>query len=304
MYWLILLTVPTAAYALRPGVSASRRLLACTLVLLVPLAGPFLAMLVRRARGGGIALEPVAAEPGRKLSATDCARLGELPPILERLLGSCPTERLAALVALSNAGDAHAVAVLRWTVEHGPSDVVLDAALTLEEIDLRNIARTQRLRDALEATPTADHALAAARASESSVMNRLADAALAPMLAAEARGCYQRALALAPERSSEIHERMARLELACGRPRAALDLVNVLSCHTETDAARLTALRDEAAFAAREFDLLAAIPCAPAMPVARRASGEIEVAPRKVSLPRRTTGVIQVRDVAAAALLA
>jgi hypothetical protein len=138
MSWLVLLFIPAAAVAAFPGVSRSRRILAGALVLLVPVAGPVLALLVRRARGGAIAMEPARAEAPRRMCPGDVRRLGELPPVLDRLLGNDATERLAALVALSSAGDAHAIAVLRWTIEHGPADVVLDAALTLDEIELRS----------------------------------------------------------------------------------------------------------------------------------------------------------------------
>lgn len=138
MSWLVLLFIPAAVLAALPGVSRSRRILAGALVLLVPVAGPVLALLVRRSRGGAIAMEPVLPEAPRRMSPTEVRRLGEMPPVLDRLLGSDPTERLAALVALSSAGDAHAIEVLRWTIEHGPADVVLDAALTLDEIEMRS----------------------------------------------------------------------------------------------------------------------------------------------------------------------
>jgi hypothetical protein len=140
MYWLVVLVLPFVALAARPGVSSSRRLLATALVLVVPIAGPVLAMLVRRTRGGQIPLEPARTPPRRRPSVSDVSRLGDAPPVLERLLCGDPAERLDALVHLSSVGDAHAIAVLKWTIEHGPADVVLEAALTLEEIDLRNQA--------------------------------------------------------------------------------------------------------------------------------------------------------------------
>jgi hypothetical protein len=53
MPWLVLLLVQPlfVVLALRPGVSGSRRWLAASLALVVPLVGPLLAILVRRARG-------------------------------------------------------------------------------------------------------------------------------------------------------------------------------------------------------------------------------------------------------------
>jgi hypothetical protein len=141
MYWLAALALPWFVLAIRPGVSSSRRVLAGTLVVLLPFARPILASMVRRLRGGKIALEPVRELPRSQPSPADCTRLGDLPPVLERLLSDDPCERLAALVHLSSVGDAAAISVLRWTIEQGTADVVLEAALTLEEIDLRVEAR-------------------------------------------------------------------------------------------------------------------------------------------------------------------
>jgi len=112
-------------------------------------AGPVLAMLVRRMRGGNLSLEPVAEAPRTRPSAADVSRLGDLPPVLERLLAGDAGERLAALVQLSSVGDPAAVAVLRWAIAHGPADVVLEAALTLEEIELREVATRAARRPTL-----------------------------------------------------------------------------------------------------------------------------------------------------------
>lgn len=268
MYWLAVFLLPALAFAARPGVSTSRRVLACTLVLVVPVAGLVLAALVRRMRGGAIELEPEYETPPARLSSADAARLAEQPPVVDRLLSGDPGERLAALVALSSAADADAVAVLRWTVEHGPPEVVLDAALTLEEIELRSEARLAATMAALTAAPAPDATLAldVAHAAEAMVLNRLADGAMVPRLVATAREAYARALAWAPEHATEIKRDLTRLELAAGR---------------------------------REETVLT---LAPAHPVARRASGEIEVA-RKPSTPRRVSEVFAVREVAAAALM-
>lgn len=268
MYWLAVFLIPAFALAARPGVSTSRRILACALVAVVPVVGVALAMLVRRTRGGAIELEPDYEVPPPRLSSTDAARLAEQPPIVDRLLCGDPGERLAALVALSSAGDADAIAVLRWTVEHGPADVVLDAALTLEEIELRCEARLATAMAAFTAAPAPDASLAlgVARAAEAMVLNRVADGGMVARLVATARDAYARALAWAPEHAAEIKRDLARLQLAAG-------------CREET-----------------------VLSLAPAMPVALRASGEIEVS-RKPSVPRRISEVFTVREVAAAALM-
>jgi hypothetical protein len=268
MYLLALFLLPTVAYAARPGVSSSRRVLAGALALAVPVAGVVLASLVRRLRGGALELEPELETPRPRLSLSDASRLAEQPPIIDRLLAGDPGERLNALVALSSAGDANAVAVLRWAVEHGPPEVVLDAALTLEELELRCEARLAAATAALTAAPSpcASLALDVAHAAEAMVLNQLADAALAPRLVEAARDAYARALAWAPEHGAEIKRGLARLEACVGH--------RAVTLHT----------------------------IAPAQPEAVRASGEIDLS-RKPSLPRRISQVFQVREVAAAALM-
>jgi hypothetical protein len=297
MLWLALLAFPSFLIALRPGVSSSRRLLACTLVVLVPLGGPLLAMLVRRTRGGGIAPETDVDEPQRRLSDVDASRLGDLPSILERLLSGEPTERLSALVGLSSAGDATAVGVLRWTIEHGPPEVVLDAALTLEEIDLRCEARILAACEALAAHETYDRALAAAEASAYPVLHRIADVATAPGLADQARTYYMLAAELEPQRAPELDEKVARLELAAGRPRAALAILNRLVEALEgEDYLRVAPLRDDAAFAARDFSMLSFHPVALALPSLDLAN-VIELAPRRANREQRAPAYIEAEGV-------
>ncbi|HVV85563.1 MAG TPA: hypothetical protein VHE35_21030 [Kofleriaceae bacterium] len=141
MQWLLAFTIPCAVLAMRPGVPMSRRVLALALVLFVPLAGPVLAWIVRSSRGGTIAVEPPTPRQRSRASVDDVRRLAETPSVVERLLSRDSAERLAALVHLSSVGDANARAVLQWTIEHGPTEVVLEAALTLEELELRGAPR-------------------------------------------------------------------------------------------------------------------------------------------------------------------
>ena len=260
MNWILLVVAHLlfVLLAIRPGVSSSRRLLAGAVALVVPIGGPILASLVRRARGGGMVLHVEPSESRRSSqSAADVRRAGELPPSLERLMSTSSEERLAALVRLSGRADATSVALLRWAVEHGPREVVLDSALTLEELDLRREKRLEAARVAFETTPTFDRAFAAAEAAASGVLTGLCDDASLPALAGQARDYFEKALALDPSRAVEVEERLARLELAAARPSAALEILNRLVAGQESAAAyRLQPLRDEAAFAARRFDLL------------------------------------------------
>jgi hypothetical protein len=245
--------------AVRPGVSPSRRALAAALALLVPGPGLFLAMMVRRIRGGAIAIEPELAPPSRGIPIADLTRMGEAPPVLDRLLTGDQAERLEALVGLSSAPDATTVAVLRWAIAHGPPDVVLEAALTLEEIELRGEASMAASREML-GSRDAGLALAAAEASAHLIAARIADPAIAPTFAEQARTYYQLARDWAPERADEIDERRARLELIAGQPHAALELADDLLARGAGDRDRIAQLRDDAAFAARQFDVLAFTP--------------------------------------------
>ena len=242
----------------RAGVSFSRRLLAATLGLLVPAAGPLLAWVVRSTRGGGCALGPEEARlHTRRISAGEVRRQAELPPLLERLMSTDPAERLSALVAVSSLDDALAIALLRWTMERGSAEVVLDAALTLESLDLRREERLERARRELAGQADFESALAAGDAAASGVLSGMADIASVPALAREARAAYELAVTLSPGRAHDVEERLVRLELAASRPEAALEVITRLAGRVSGEAAlRVRALRNQAAFAARRFELI------------------------------------------------
>ncbi len=129
------------AVAIRPGIGRSRRLLAVALCVAIPVAGPLLALLVRSIRGEGLSKteEDEVWTPPRP-TAADVRQLAELPPIIDRLMSPDVAERQAAMLQLIDSGDAAAITVLRWVLEHGTPDVVLEAALALDEIDQRTLA--------------------------------------------------------------------------------------------------------------------------------------------------------------------
>jgi hypothetical protein len=116
------------------------------------------------------------------------------------------------------------------------------------------------------------------------------------MLAAEVRSAAS--ASVCARSKPEIHERLARLESPAPAS-VALELISGIACRTVADVTWVSALRDAAAFAARDFDILAALPCAPAIagpPRQRRDRGRW----RLQHLPPQHR-VIQVRDVAGAA---
>lgn len=249
--WLTLLYAPSVLGLLFLPRCPSRRLLTIALTLAIPVAGPVLAVLVTRVRGGGVAVEePAPVERRRRLGPDDARRVAELPPILERLLSRDPEERLAALVVLSTRGDAGSVAMLRWVVERAGPEAVLDAALTIEEIDLRTEQRLDAAERAARATATLEHVLAAGDAAAAGILSGSTDPAIVPVLAARARDHYRRALAMTTSGRAAIARRLARVELAAGRPHAALELAAAVDDDDDPE------LRDHVRFAARRFDAL------------------------------------------------
>ncbi len=143
MMWIALagFHLVVTAVAIRPGIGRSRWLLAVALCAAIPVAGPWLALLVRRIRGEGQGQgrEDEVWTPPRP-TAADVRRLAELPPIIDRLMSPDVAERQTAMLQLVDSGDAAAITVLRWVLEHGTPDVVLEAALALDEIDQRTLA--------------------------------------------------------------------------------------------------------------------------------------------------------------------
>jgi hypothetical protein len=128
--------------ALWPGMSGSRRLLATTLCLTVPLAGPVLALLVRATRGAGALVvddEEAESWAAPRPSPDEITMLADLPPIIERLMSPDLGERQLAMLQLIDAGDVESVRLLHWVVEHGAPEVVLEAALALDELDRRKL---------------------------------------------------------------------------------------------------------------------------------------------------------------------
>lgn len=252
----LVLYAPSVAVLFALPRSSSRRLLAVALAFAVPIAGPLMALLVARVQGGTLKAEEPAAEAAAPplMGPDEAESIGVLPPLLERLLSSDPPERLSALVVLSQKGDAEAVEMLRWTLENGSPEAVLDAALVLEELELEWERRRQSAERAVIEAADADRAVAAADAAAAGILTGLADPAIAPALAERARKYYRMAVRLAPERESDIDVRLARLELMIGNPRAALKLTERARDRLEGEEVpgELSALATRARFAARE----------------------------------------------------
>lgn len=215
----VLVELVAVGFAARPGASESRRALAVALVLMLPGLGIPLAMVVRRLRGTGIPEDLRTTRPQpRPLTREEVLSLAEQPSALDRLMSLQPEERLDALVSLACANDANAIALLRWTVQHGPREAVLEAALTLEELDIQRARVLEEAAHAFEQQPSFATAVAAGDAALAGILNGLADHAVLPTLAERARAWFRYAQMVDPSRGAQLARRLSLLD---GDPRVA-----------------------------------------------------------------------------------
>lgn len=231
LIFLTLAITPSIVALIAVPTSPSRRRLVVALSLGVPIAGPVLAVMAARVRGIGKLIEPGDLGDPRPhtLEVGQIRRIGELPPLVERLLSTSSSDRQSALVTLAARPDARAIQILRWAVEHGPPEAVLDAALTLGELDLELEHALELAERVATERPTYDNLVEAGDLLAQAIHSRLADPAIAPNLATRARAWYERAVPLStPAQRAELDERRARLELAAGRPAAAAELIEQL----------------------------------------------------------------------------
>jgi hypothetical protein len=180
------------------------------LVLMLPGLGLPLALVVRRLRGVGRGSDvPAPTFPPRDPTPEEVLDLADQPCALDQLVSRVPEERLDALVSLAGAGDANAVTLLRWTVQHGQREAMLEAALTLEELDVQRGRQLEDASLAFEQRPSFTTAVAAGDAALAGIVNGLADRATLPALAERARAWFQYALTIEPNRAAELAPRLA-----------------------------------------------------------------------------------------------
>lgn len=259
--WLLaaILHVTAAAAVMRlRGIEPTRRLLAAAMMFCLPPVGPAMAVLVVRLRGrGGDELlarrEPV---PRSARGAELATRLTAGGPACEALLAADPETRHVAVSALQRDADARAITLLRWSIAQPDPDLALEAALALEELSARYAERSAEACALAERQPSRASALAAAEVIASAIHNGLADPALLPAIAAQARAHYDLAARLDEPRAAELAGARARLELAMRAPDAALALIEPALDAGAGDEPLRELYRD-AAHAARRFELLA-----------------------------------------------
>jgi hypothetical protein len=213
-----------------PGLPPSERLLGAAYTFAIPVFGAPLAAISLGTAGHGELVEadptavPVAPEAPR---AEELRSLGEALPTCEALLAGSIDERRAIIATLALRADAGSVALLRWALGAANPDLAVESALAIEEMTASFEARMDEHRKALAATPSSPgEALAAAELATDAIEAGLAETALLPSLAHEARGYYSVALAAEPTRAAAIAIGRARLELAVLHPDAALEAID------------------------------------------------------------------------------
>ena len=265
--------------------SGSEKSLALSFVFAMPIFGALMAVLaLEHGDGDGnlisdLALAPpLASEP----VAGDFGRLAAALPSCEALSAGTVEERRAIIATLVRRADADAVALLRWALGASDPDLAVDAALALEELTASFDARLAACRDALAAARSGDvgagaadtvaaaavpatappesgamtaglaaseAALAAAELITHAIDVGVADPALVPALASEAREDY--ALAAADKDQSDmVAIGRTQLELGALRPDTALACIDAALPTAGADARPLLiSLREEALLA-------------------------------------------------------
>jgi hypothetical protein len=258
----------------------SEKSLALSFVFALPVFGALMAVLaLEHADGEGNLISDLALAPAdsNEPVAGDFARLAAALPSCEALSAGTVEERRAIIATLVRRADADAVALLRWALGASDPDLAVDAALALEELTASFDARLAACRDALAAAragesgggdaasvpvtapaeagaltvglAASEAALAAAELITHAIDVGVADPALVPALASEAREDY--ALAAADkDQADAVAIGRTQLELGALRPDTALACIDAALPTAGPDARpTLLALREEALLA-------------------------------------------------------
>lgn len=233
----------------RSRAEAGRRQLAGALCVTLPGAGLPLALISLRLRGRGDSPALALTERTPRRVRATIAR--DRMPILERLLADA-RERRVALAGISGSPSSAGVQAVRWTLEHGHGDAVIEAAMALEELNGGWEARLAQAREAMGDQPTSLQLLGIADLTANLLELDIIEPMLAATMCDEACELYRRAAASTRGQPPEIYARWARLELRAMRPETALSLLNRCDVPPDPDsAAALQVLHDDARFAAR-----------------------------------------------------
>jgi tetratricopeptide (TPR) repeat protein len=231
----------------------SQRSLALALCLALPLVGALVAAVVLGTRGRSEIAQAVAEEESLAPLAAendDVFRLTEALSCCEALLSADVEQRRAILSALNHRGDANAIRILRWALGASDTDLAVEAALALEDVNAAFEARLAACREELAANPTFAAALAVGETVVRGLETGIIDAPLVPLLAQESRVAYERAGTLDPARYDVAAASRAEMELLLLRPDNAIECIDhALPTASPGMRDELLALRQEAVLA-------------------------------------------------------
>jgi hypothetical protein len=184
----------------------------------------------------------------------DVFRLTEALSCCEALLSSDVEQRRAILSALNHRGDANAIRILRWALGASDTDLAVEAALALEDVNAAFEARLGACREELASNPSFAAALAVGETFLRGIESGIVDAPLVPLLAQESRAAYERAGALDPARYDVAAASRAELELLLLRPDNAIECIDhALPTASPGMRDELLALRQEAVLASHSL---------------------------------------------------
>jgi hypothetical protein len=228
--------------AFQRTLSSSEMALALSFVFALPIFGAVLAVLALE-HGDGDVFSDLTQAPtyAGEAAGGDFGRLAVALPSCEALSSGTVEERRAIIATLVRRGDAEAVALLRWALGASDPDLAVDAALALEEMTASFDARLAACREALttaravegaaDAPPVALNAAEAALATAELITHAIdvgvADPALVPALASEARDDFVLAATNSAQGDAVAIGR-AQLELGALRPDTALACIDAV----------------------------------------------------------------------------
>lgn len=247
----------TVAGVISLVVAPSRRLLALALGASVPVLGPVAAAMscVIAGRGGADLLHDPHALSARIDRAELAHRLTGTIPVCEALASTDVAARRQALAKLKARGSAEDIAILRWARARHSGEATVEVALAFEEVCARFEHRAAAARRLAASAPAFESHAAAFVVLCDGIASGTVDGQLVARVAAEAARHHDAAVALDPNRGRELLAARARLELMMYRPSEALALLGAVAIESAANT-ELGALRSEAAYAARRFELV------------------------------------------------
>jgi hypothetical protein len=241
----------------RAGSRRTERLLSAALTLTLPLIGAPIAafMLGTTGRSELDQRPPVGGDTTpAACRIDDLGRMAEGLSCCEALLAVGVEERRAILSALSRQPDRNAVAILRWALGVPSSDLAVDAALALEDVNASFESRLEASRRQLAGGLSFDAALEIAETITEAIEIGLVDPPMIPALTREARDAYQIAGEQDPAQFDVAAASRARMELAVMRPDLAMEVVDrALATASVAMRPELTELRHEALLASHNL---------------------------------------------------